>query len=43
MLGALVVAMYIQETSDADLNDILRVEGAAFDGGKEGVYEGFAG
>jgi putative acetyltransferase len=27
--------MYIRETSDADLNDILRVEGAAFDGGKE--------
>jgi putative acetyltransferase len=27
--------MYIRETSDADLNDILRVEGAAFDGGDE--------
>jgi putative acetyltransferase len=27
--------MHIRETSDADLNDILRVEGAAFDGGKE--------
>ena len=30
-----MVALYIRETSDADLNDILRVEGAAFDGGKE--------
>ena len=27
--------MYIRETGDADLNDILSVEGAAFDGGKE--------
>ncbi len=27
--------MYIRETSDADLNDILLVEGAAFEGGKE--------
>ena len=27
--------MYIRETNDADLNDILRVEGAAFDGGHE--------
>jgi putative acetyltransferase len=30
-----VVAMYIRETGDADLNDILFVEGAAFDGGHE--------
>ena len=27
--------MHIRETSDADLNDILHVESAAFDGGKE--------
>jgi len=27
--------MYIRETSDADLKDILRVEGAAFEGGHE--------
>jgi putative acetyltransferase len=31
----LVVAVYIRETSDADFSDILRVEGAAFDGGDE--------
>jgi putative acetyltransferase len=27
--------MYIRETNDADLNDVLLVEGAAFDSGKE--------
>jgi len=36
MLGtSAVVAVYIRETDDADLNDVLRVEGAAFEGGQE--------
>jgi putative acetyltransferase len=30
-----MVALYIRETSAADLNDVLLVEGAAFDGGEE--------